>query len=70
MDGGFPTFGTSQLAVWRATFGGSEANFAWEEFTVANGSSDTATNLNRKIVSKGTKQSGDTWELTLQITLS
>jgi hypothetical protein len=70
MDTGFPTFGTSQMAVWRATFGGSEANFAWEEFTVANGSSDASVNLNRKVTAKGTKQAGDTWELTLQISLS
>ena len=70
MDGGFPTFGTSQKATWRATFGGSDANFAWKEFTVANGNSDSAKNLNRKVEDEGTKTSGQTWELTLEITLS
>lgn len=70
MDGGYPTFGTSQLATWRSTFGSSEANFAWEEFTVANGNSDAAVNLNRKTSSQGTKISGQVWELSLQITLS
>jgi len=70
VDVGYPQYGTDQKAVWRATFGGTEANFAWNEFTVANGSSDTAINLNRKVVSKGTKTSGSTWILTLTLTLS
>ena len=70
MDEGYPTYGTSQQIVWRSTFATDEANFAWEERTVANGNSDAATNLNRKVSSKGTKQSGDTWTLTLTITFS
>lgn len=70
MDTGYPTYGTGQKATWKATFGGAEANFAWNEFTVANGNSDAAKNLNRKVSSQGTKQSGQTWELTLEITLS
>lgn len=70
MDASYPTYGTSQKATWKSTFGGSDANFAWEEFTVANGSSDSAKNLNRKTSSQGTKVSGQTWELTLEITLS
>ena len=70
MDSGFPTYGTSQLATWRATFGGSDANYPWQEFTVANGSSDSATNLNRKVSNQGTKVSGQQWQLSLQITLA
>ena len=70
VDDGYPQYGTDQKAVWRATYGGTEANFAWNEFTVANGSSDTAINLNRKVTSKGTKTSGSTWILTLTLTLS
>lgn len=70
MDASYPTYGTSQQAVWKATFGSTDANWAWEEFTVANGSSDTATNLNRKVSAQGTKTAGQTWELTLTITLS
>jgi predicted membrane protein len=70
VDVGYPQYGTDQKAVWRATYGGTEANFAWNEFTVANGSSDTAINLNRKVISKGTKTSGSTWILTLTLTLS
>jgi len=37
---------------------------------VANGNSDSAVNLNRKVSSQGTKISGQIWELTLEITLS
>jgi len=69
MDSGYPTR-TNQTCEWRATFGATDANFAWNEFTVANGNSDTAVNLNRKVVSKGTKASGETWTLSLQITFS
>jgi hypothetical protein len=70
MDTSFPTYGTSQKATWRATFGSSDANYSWNEFTVANGSSDSATNLNRKVSAQGTKASGQTWQLTLEISLS
>jgi len=70
MDAGYPTYGSDQKATWRATFGSAEANFAWEEITVANGSDDTAVNLNRKVQSMGTKASGTTWIATLEITLS
>lgn len=70
MDTGFPTYGTSQKATWRSTFAGNEANFAWNEFTVANGNSDAAKNLNRKVSAQGTKISGQVWELTLEITSS
>jgi hypothetical protein len=69
MDSGYPAR-TNQTCEWRATFAGTDANFAWNEFTVANGNSDSAVNLNRKVVSKGTKSSGETWTLSLQITFS
>jgi len=70
MDSGYPTYGSDQKATWRATFGGSDANFSWQEFTVANGSSGTAKNLNRKVSDQGTKTSGQQWQLELSITLS
>ena len=69
MDTSYPAR-SNQTAEWRATFGSSEANYAWEEYTVVNASSDTGKNLNRKISSKGTKASGETWTLSLQITFS
>ena len=70
MTVGYPTYGTSQKATWKATFGSTDANFDWEEFTVANGGSDASKNLNRKVSDQGTKVVGQTWELTLEITLS
>jgi hypothetical protein len=60
----------NQTVTFRAQFGGAEANFAWNEFTAANGSSDSAKNLNRKVSPQGTKTSGQTWTLDLSITLS
>ncbi len=69
MDAGYPTFGTNQQVVFRSTFGGTEANFAWNEFSVDNGATPNK-NLNRKTSSQGTKASGQTWQITLTITLS
>jgi hypothetical protein len=69
MDATYPQR-SGQTAEWRATFGSSEANYAWEEYTVVNASDDSGVNLNRKIASKGTKSSGETWVLSLQITFS
>jgi len=66
----FPTYGTSQQAVWKSSFGSAEANWTWNEMTVANGNSDASDNLNRVVSAQGTKTSGQTWELTLTITLS
>lgn len=69
MDSGYPTR-SGQTAEWRATFGPSEANFSWQEFTVVNAADDTGKNLNRKVADKGTKSSGETWTLSLQVTFS
>ncbi len=69
MDASYPTYGTSQKITFRATFTGSEANFAWNEFSVRNGNAANK-NLNRKVSSQGTKTSGQTWQVTLDITLS
>ena len=70
MDSGYPQYGSNQQAKWQSTFGGTEANFTWNEITVANGSSDTAVNLNRKVQNLGTKASGTTWIAQLTITIS
>ena len=69
MDTGYPQR-TNQTAEWRATFGSADANYAWEEYTVVNAANDTGKNLNRKTASKGTKASGESWVLSLQITFS
>lgn len=67
MDAGYPTV-TNQTVEFRSTFDGNTANFAWEEFSVKH--STSAINLNRKVTSKGTKVSGETWTVSLKITLS
>ncbi len=69
MDSGYPQR-SNQTAEWRATFGITEANFAWEEYTVVNAADDSGKNLNRKVASKGTKSSGETWVLSLQVAFS
>lgn len=61
---------TDQTVTFRSEFGSSDANFAWKEFTIANGNSDSAKNLNRKVSDQGTKTSGQTWVLELAVTFS
>lgn len=68
MEGGYPTSGTNQRAVFKSSFGATEGNFAWEEWTVDNGAVADL-NLNRKVESLGTKTTG-TWTLEVSITLS
>lgn len=69
MEATYPQI-ASQTVTWRSVFGSADANFAWEEFTVANGSSDASENLNRKVSSQGTKASGQVWTLDLAVTFS
>ncbi len=69
MDGSYPTYGSDQKATFRATFGSSEGNFAWEEWSLDNGVSADK-NLNRKVSSLGTKVSGTTWVFTVEVSLS
>jgi len=68
MDAGYPTYGSNQKIVFRATFGDDEANFDWNEWVVDNGSAAGVT-LNRKVDNMGTKTQGS-WTLEVSITLS
>lgn len=68
MDSGYPTR-DGQTAKWRGTFGTDQANFQWLEFTVDNGA-DEGRNLNRLVTDKGSKASGETWTLEVDITFS
>jgi len=67
MEAGFPT-STSQQVTFKASFGSSEANYAWNEWVVKQATSGIS--LNRKVDSMGTKASGSTWTLEVTITLS
>jgi len=69
MEAGYPTYGTSQKAIWRSSYGASDANQAWAEFGVLNAASSGKL-LNRKVSDQGTKTVGQTWQLNLTITLS
>lgn len=69
MDTSYPAR-TDQTATWRATFGTSDGNHGWQEFTVVNAATDAGKNLNRKVDDKGTKVSGETWTVELSITFS
>jgi hypothetical protein len=70
MDTSYPTYGSSQKVTHRATFASGDANFHWQEITVANGNSDAAKNLNRKVQDMGTKAVGTSWVATQEVTLS
>ena len=68
MSASFPSL-SGQTLTWQSVFASADANFAWREFGVANGSGGT-TLLNRKVSYQGVKASGQTWTLQLQITWS
>lgn len=67
---------STRVATFVSTFGSADANFAWEEFAVANTTNNATTTsgvtgrINRMLSAQGTKASGQTWVLTLTITLS
>lgn len=69
MDTGFPSR-TGETVRWQAIFDGNTANFDWNEFTIVNAIDDTGTNLNRKVSAQGTKASGQTWTLYIDVTIS
>lgn len=66
MDTGYPMVSSRQM-IYRASFGDTSANFAWNEAAILNGTGANAVAMNRKVSTLGTKASG-TW--TLQITIS
>jgi hypothetical protein len=69
MEATYPQI-SGQGVTFRSVFASGDANWAWNEFTVANGNSDAADNLNRKTSTQGTKAAGQTWTLDLTITFS
>jgi hypothetical protein len=75
MDATFPqhTDGATAGAAtvtFRATFGGTEANFAWNEWIVANSTTDgVGRALNRKVQALGTKTAGTSWQFSVSLTI-
>jgi len=62
VDEGYPQIDGTYI-YFRSTFGPDEANFNWNEWTVANGCGDEYINMNRKQTNMGTKAPGATWVL-------
>jgi len=58
----------SQVVTFKATFGSSDANYAWQEYGVFNASTG-GTMLCRAVSSLGTKASGTSWDLTYTLQL-
>jgi hypothetical protein len=74
MDATYPTHTdatTSGAATitFKATFGTAAANYAWQEWIIANASSGGRA-LNRKVASLGSKTSAASWAFTVTVTLS
>jgi len=76
MDATYPTYGTSQLATFLVTVAGTNANFSWNEMTLAAGANTGASpptgtlNLCRKVSAQGAKQSGQIWVMTYSVALA
>jgi len=70
MDSGYPTYGSDQKSVFKATADGNTANHGWQEFLIANGNTTSAKYINRKVSDKGTKPSGETWVVQVELSLS
>lgn len=75
MDSTYPQHSDStsssgaKTITFRATYGTSEANFAWQEWIIANASA-AGRALNRKVESLGTKTSAQAWQLTVTLSLA
>lgn len=67
LDSGYPTV-SGRILTFRASFGETEANFAWNEASITNGTGASAVALNRKVSSMGVKNGG-TWTINIQIQL-
>lgn len=70
LDSGFPTVNGRQM-IFQATFGNNDANFAWNEASIVNGTGVNAVAMNRKVPtpSFGTKTQG-TWSLKITVSLT
>jgi hypothetical protein len=68
MEATYPTRATNVL-TFRSLFSTSEANFAWDEWGVFNASS-AGTMLSRKVEALGTKASTQSWQFTVDLTVT
>jgi hypothetical protein len=75
MEAGYPlhsdgTGSANSTISFKSSFGSVAAVFPWNEWGILNGTVATSRVLNRKVDYIGTKQVGETWEITINITLS
>ena len=56
----------SKTITFRSTFASADANQAWNEWGIDNGTRL----LNRKVAANGTKASGQTWQITVTVALA
>ena len=70
MDLGYPVTGADQKIVFSATFGATDANFEWNEWSVSTSDSDAGVNLNRKAQAMGTKANPAVWTLEVEVALT
>lgn len=68
MDTGYPVVAGNTI-TFQSTFGGSDANYAWQEWGVFNASAG-GTMLNRLVEYNGTKLAGQTWILQTTLTIT
>lgn len=67
VSNGYPLRYNAYTVEFMAVFDGDTANFAWTEFTLANGQNDSYANFNRKVDDRGTKREGEVWTLVLRL---
>lgn len=76
MVGGYPQIvtGPPPTLQFQASFGASDANFAWAEWGIDlgqnAGSNAAQTMLNRKVDALGTKANGSTWVITVTLSIA
>jgi len=68
MDATYPLRATNVL-TFRSTFATGDANWAWQEWAVFNAAA-AGTMLNRKVESLGTKTSAQSWQITVDLTIT
>lgn len=68
MEATYPTR-SANIMTFRALFGTTEANWAWQEWAVFNAAA-AGVMMNRKVESLGTKGATQSWQLTVQNTLN
>jgi hypothetical protein len=68
MDATYPQRATNVL-TFRSTFATGDANYAWEEWAVFNAAA-SGTMLQRKVESLGTKTSAQSWQITVDLTVT